>query len=115
MGDCDPSNPGVLCDVPALRASAAAAVDNPTTLEVSVDGVPLQDLSDYRVQSPVFSLTLPEDAVFGLPSGTSTPNLSDGYWLLLAPLSAGMHTISFKGVSNSGFTVEVTYNLTIGR
>ena len=112
--DCEPTTPGVPCDVNVLRAAAAAVVDNPTTLEASVDGVPLQGLSDYRVQSPVFSLTLPAGAVFGLPSGTFTPMVSDGYWLMLAPLSAGTHTIHFKGVSNSGFEVEVMYNLTVG-
>jgi len=97
-----------------LREKAAAGEDNPTTLEASVDGVKLKNLSDNRVQSPVFSLSLPADAVFGLPSGTSLPEVSDGYWLMLAPLSAGKHTIHFKGVDNSGvYTVEVTYKLTV--
>jgi hypothetical protein len=112
VGDCEPTNPGVPCNVNELRAAAAATVENPMTLEASVDGVPLQHLGAYRVQSPVFSLTLPA-AVFGLPSGTSTPNVSDGYWLMLVPLPAGAHTIHFKGVSNSGFTGEVTYKLTV--
>ncbi len=110
--DCEPTAPGP-CDLNTLRALAAAFVDNPTTLEASVDGVELQDLIDYRVQSPVFSLTFPDGAVFGLPSGTFTPNVADGYWLMLVPLSAGTHTIHFKGESNSGVVVDVTYNLTI--
>jgi hypothetical protein len=112
--DCEPTNPGVPCDVNALRAAAGAPLDNPTTLEASIDGTPLQNLRDYRVQSPVFSLTFPEGAVFGLPSGTFTPHVSDGYWLMLAPLSAGAHTIHFKGVRADGFEVEVTYTLTVG-
>ena len=112
--DCAPTTPDVPCEVEVLRAAAAAVVDNPTTLEASVDGVPLQDLSAYRVPSPVFSLTLPEGAVLGLPSGTFAPMVSDGYWLMLAPLPAGAHIIHFKGVSNSGFEVEVTYTLTVG-
>jgi hypothetical protein len=112
--DCEPTNPGVPCDVNTLRAAAAAAEDNPTTLEASVDGVPLNNLSDYRVQSPVFSLTLPTGAVFGLPSGTFAPVVSDGYWLMLRPLSAGPHTIHFRAVSNTGFETEVTYHLTVG-
>jgi hypothetical protein len=110
--DCEPTAPG-LCDVNALRALAAEFVDNPTTLEVIVDGHRLKNVGDYRVQSPVFSITYPEGAVFGLPSGTSTPNLADGYWLLLAPLSAGAHTIQITGVGNSGFGGKVTYHLTI--
>jgi hypothetical protein len=110
--DCEPSAPG-LCDLNALRALAAAFVDNPITLEVTVDGHRLRNVGDYRVQSPVFTLTSPVGAIFGLPSGTTTPNLSDGYWLLLAPLSAGAHTIIINGAGNSGFAVVVTYHLTI--
>lgn len=38
--DCEPTNPGVPCDVQALRAAAEAQLDDPTTLEVSIDGTP---------------------------------------------------------------------------
>jgi hypothetical protein len=110
--DCEPTAPG-LCDLNALRALAAAFADNPTTLEVTVDGHSLPNVGDYRVQSPVFILTYPEGAVFGLPSGTTTPNLADGYWLLLAPLSAGAHTIIIKGVANGGFGGTLTYHITV--
>lgn len=110
--DCEPTASG-LCNLNTLRGLAAAFIDNPTTLEATVDGHPLQNLGDFRVQSPAFSTTFPEGAVFGLPSGTFTPNVSDGYWLMLAPLSVGKHTIHFKALSNSGFGAEVTYNLTV--
>lgn len=110
--DCEPTAPG-LCNLNALRALAAEFADNPRMLEVIVDGHSVRNVGDYRVQSPVFSITYPEGAVFGLPSGTTTPNLSDGYWLLLAPPSAGPHNIIIKGVNNSGFGVELTYHLTI--
>jgi len=114
--DCDPTFP-VPCDLNALRALAAAFADNPATLKASVDGAPLAHLSDHRVQSPVFLITYPTHPIFdGLPPGTSTPNLADGYWVLLSPLSPGKHTIHFKAVSNAGsgsFAVDVTYNLTV--
>jgi hypothetical protein len=117
VGDCEPTNPGVPCDVTALRAAAAASMD-PVMIDASIDGVPLRNLSDYRVQSPVFSVTLPEENVLGVPSGTYAPMVSDGYWLMLAPLSAGAHTIHFKGIITggpfAGFETEVTYHLTIG-
>jgi hypothetical protein len=115
VGDCEPSVPGVQCNVNVLRAGAAAIVDNPKTLVVSVDNAMLQALETYRVRSPIFSLTLPEGAVFGLPSGMSMPNVSDGYWLMLTPLSPGEHTIYIKGVTNSDFVNEVTYHLTVGQ
>jgi len=112
--DCDPTNPGVPCDVDTLRAGAAGAMDNLLLLEARVDGRELQNLSAYRAQSPVFSITVPPDPIFGLPlTGTFTPQVSDGYWLMLAPLPPGNHTIHFKATASFGFTVEVTYNLTI--
>jgi hypothetical protein len=110
--DCEPTAPG-LCDLNALRALAAAFADSPIRLEVTVDGHQLQNVGDYRVQSPVFSLTYPQGAVFGFPSGTTTPNLADGYWLLLTPLPTGAHTIIITGVANSGFGGTVTYHLTV--
>jgi len=116
--DCDPTNPGVPCDVATLRAAAAAWMDDPELLEVSIDGVQLQHLTDYRAKSPVpFSITFPEDAVFGLPSGTLYPHVSDGYWLMIAPLSTGVHTIHTKVISNAtlGFTAETTLTLIVGQ
>jgi hypothetical protein len=109
--DCEPTAPDP-CNINALRALAAAFADSATALEVTVDGHTLKDVPAHRVQSPVFTLTYPEGAVFGLPSGTFTPNLSDGYWLLLAPLSTGSHTIRLKGTVGI-FTVEVTWHLTV--
>jgi len=109
--DCEPTAPG-LCNLNVLRGLAAESMDRPRKIEVTVDGIALQP--KYRVQSPVMTLTFPEGAVFELPSGTFTPNVSDGYWVMLAPLSRGAHTIHLKAVSNSGFEVEVTYNLTVG-
>jgi hypothetical protein len=115
--DCEPTQPGVPCNITVLRAAAAASMD-PVTLEASLDGVPVRQLREFRVQSPVFSVTLPEGNVVGVPSGTYAPMVSDGYWLMLAPLSAGAHTIHFKneitGGPFAGTATEVAYHLTIG-
>jgi hypothetical protein len=122
--DCTPTVPAVLCDLNALRQGAAALVDanaSPDSIKVEVDGVRIQNLSDFRVQSPVTSLTYPPDNVVSflfpdedpVPGGTYTPNVSDGYWLLLAPLSPGKHTIRLK--TTGAFVSEVTYHLTIAR
>jgi hypothetical protein len=115
--DCEPTQPGVPCNITVLRAAAAASMD-PVTIEASIDGVPVRNVRDYRVQSPVFSVTLPEGNVVDVPSGTYAPMVSDGYWLMLAPLSAGAHIIHFKnsitGGPFAGTATEVTYHLTIG-
>jgi len=75
-------------------------------------------LKDYRAQSPVFSVTLPEDNLVDIKRYLR----ADGLRRLLAelaPLSAGAHTIHFKAIVTgspfAGSESEVTYHLTIGR
>ena len=115
--DCDPSVPGVPCDVPALRQLTATLMDNPILLEADVDGRPIQNPNSYRAVSPVFKITYPEDNINGLPAGMYYPQVSDGYWIMLAPLSTGAHNIHFKGIVDFFgyiFTTEVTYEITVG-
>jgi hypothetical protein len=95
--DCDPTVPGVPCDVDALRLTAAANTEAADVLEVTIDGVPVQNVRNYRAFSAdPFSLTFPENSVVGVPAGTYSPQVADGYWLMLAPLSNGAHTIEIR-------------------
>ena len=110
VGDCS----GPDCVVDTLRASAAAAAESATVLEVTIDCLPVQNVRDYRATSPVpFSVTFPDGAVFGLPAGTTYPQVTDGYWLMLAPLDVGSHTIRVHVVSSLGADFQVDYHLTI--
>ncbi len=114
VGDCDPTVPGVACNLGILRKSAADSMDS-VKLTAIIDGDPVENLTQQRVQSPVLTITYPDNSVTGVPEGTYAPNVSDGYWLLLPPLPAGSHTIYFKGVSTGGIfegaVIEVTYKL----
>jgi hypothetical protein len=114
VGDCRPSNPRVVCNLADLRKLAADSMDS-VTLKAVIDGQPVENLGQQRVQSPALTITLPDNPAAA--KGPYTPNVSDGYWLLLAPLPAGMHTIYFKGEITGGpfqgFVVEVTYKLTV--
>jgi hypothetical protein len=114
--DCFPTVPSVTCNLTTLRVAAAASMDA-VTLEAHIDGKLLPNLSGQRVQSPEFTITYPDDNVFGIQSGTYVPNVADGYWLMLAPLSAGAHTIHFKGEITGGVfagtVIEATYHLTV--
>jgi hypothetical protein len=107
--------------VPTLRASANAAVAGTQLVEVSIDGLSLSQLGSYRAKSPdAFSVTLPAGNVpefLGLPTpaGTYTPQVADGYWLMLTPLPPGNHTISVHVVNPSqGLDYIVKYNLHVG-
>jgi hypothetical protein len=101
-----------------LLAGVKELQDKVTTLDASVDGTPLQNLSNYRIQSPFFNETLPKDNLLGVPEGTYLA-VADGYWLFLQPLSPGQHEIRVHGViidptsPTPSFETAVTYHLTI--
>ncbi|HUJ39213.1 MAG TPA: hypothetical protein VLW54_01595 [Candidatus Acidoferrales bacterium] len=99
-----------------LRAYNDSTI-NPATVSMLVDGQAIHDLKDkFRVQSPVFGFTLPKDNFFTavgegpFNAGTYFPAADDGVYVMLAPLSPGLHTIQIQG-SISNFSVEVTYHL----
>ena len=102
-----------------LRSCAKADQDKATNLQVTVDGVAISDVKMYRVQSPLFNVTIPKDNVIGSPPGT-TQAVSDGFWILLKPLPVGKHQIHFSG-SLVDFTAtgplnlisDAKYNITI--
>lgn len=98
----------------ALRTCAAswgnATVLN--TLKVTVDGFPLPNLKNMRAQSPAFTFTAVPTGNLGVEAkGLS---VSDGFWVLLKPLSRGKHTIHFEATAPSvGNYQSVNYNLTV--
>jgi hypothetical protein len=95
-----------------LRACAASFQDMAFGLSATIDGRDVANVDQYRVQSPVFEFTAPDGNIFGLPGPISGQSVSDGVWILLAPLSRGSHTIHFQG-SFPGFPIVVTYNITV--
>jgi hypothetical protein len=99
-----------------LRACAKADQDKVTTNVVTVDGV---EVKPVRLQSPLFSLTLPENNAAGVKPQT-TPAVSDGYWVFLQPLSPGNHIIRASGslvdfttTGTLNFASNVIYRITI--
>jgi hypothetical protein len=96
-----------------LRACNAGIVKFFTGLSLTIDGVPIPDPFNFRVQSQPFGFNAAAGNVFGVPAG-GTLSVADGYWALIGPLSPGAHTISFGGSYPPGpFTTFVTYNLTV--
>jgi hypothetical protein len=103
-----------------LRACAKDLMDHVTSATMSVDSVPV-DLgrplatSRFRVQSPLFNITFVPNDQFGVPDGSGQA-VADGFWVLLAPPSAGHHTVDFRGEAHFPkftFVVNVHYDLTI--
>jgi hypothetical protein len=96
------------------RACARGIIDHVTDLAVEIDGVSLKNLTTYRATSPniVFAVA-PLPNVLGVVAG-SGELVADGYYLLLAPLSSGHHTIHFQGTfSQWGVTIGETYSITV--
>jgi hypothetical protein len=102
-----------------LTEGAAFIMGFVTELQVEVDGIPLQDLTDYRTVSGLFDFTadISWQALDPCITGSMQEGVSDGYWVMLTPLSVGVHTLHFRGLlefpDGGSFEVETTYNLTV--
>ena len=100
-----------------LTEGAVAVIDQAQGLNASLDGVDIPILSTFRGTSNMYSFAGDPSltAVFDpCITGCQQKAVSDGYWLLLAPLSPGTHTLSFGAtIPSLGFTTEATYNLTV--
>jgi hypothetical protein len=81
-------------------------------LSCEVDGIPLPITAANLEQSTPFSTFLPENNILGVPAGVYFPFVDSGYYVLLAPLSSGFHTIHFAGTEVS-ISLDVTYNITV--
>jgi hypothetical protein len=99
-----------------LAAGAAAFIDQATALVVQVDGVELKNPFNYRAASHLVTFTADPSWVTLDPCVTGTPQVgvSDGYWVMLAPLPKGEHTIHIYAAAGPGFNLDVTYHLTVG-
>ena len=106
--ECDYSYPNLKTESD-LRKCAKDDQDKVTNLLTTVDGVAIPDLKQYRVQSPLFNMTVPKDNVMGIPPGTAQA-VSDGFWVFLRPLPPGKHEIDFTG-SLADFTATGPLNL----
>jgi hypothetical protein len=95
---------------------AVTMVNTAADLQASLDGTSIPILSAYRGTSNMYSFA-------GDPSltpvfdpcitGSQQKAVSDGYWLLLAPLSTGQHTLQFGGSLFGNPPESATYDLTV--
>jgi hypothetical protein len=116
--ECSTAEDSTLKTEDQLR-SCAVNQDTGGDPHVIVDGVTFQSMQTYKVQSPLFSFTFPKDNIFGAPPGP-TQSVSDGWYIMLQPLSLGKHTIHHYGVvlgnptlGTQSFASDATYNLVV--
>lgn len=100
----------------AQRAIVNGLIDNVFDAVCVLDGRAAVGLERYRTDSPQFTIVLPEKNRRGLPEGTAVHGVIDGYWVMVAPLSVGKHTLRI-GASlaawGSVFWIDTTYNITV--
>jgi hypothetical protein len=109
-----------------IRDLCSWATDFIDLARVTVDGTETDVFKDYRFPTPFFpfygAVNNPFDQACGTPGtcyeGFHTTGFSDGYWVMLPPLSAGKHTIQITGHFylpdfNWEFNLNVTYHLTV--
>ena len=90
------------------------------SIEVILDGVPVEDLFAYRVQSQPggFIFRVPDPSLltdFGFPPGDRFPAVTDGYFLLLKPLKPGTHALSLSVTNPDQSKTGVNYTLIVRR
>jgi hypothetical protein len=93
------------------------------SLAVMIDGKKVKNLGYFRAQSPVFDFVIPDttDNFLGVDPavvGTHGISVSDGYWVIVEPLSPGHHVIHFEGVWKpnpvcANCYQRMTYHLTV--
>jgi hypothetical protein len=105
--------------VQVAQGVVSSVIATATGLSCTVDATPVPITAANLELSHPFSFMLPADNVFTvlanvpLPAGIYFPAVDSGYYVLLNPLSPGQHTIHFTGGFSGGFSLDVTYNLTI--
>jgi hypothetical protein len=112
------SDPTFGSTIVGLRKCATAGQEG-LSVSAEIDGHSVRDIAQrFRVQSPEFSFTLPDDnwlkATTGNPYAAGTyMSVGDGYYLMLSPLHPGNHSIHFHGSAPNGFALDITYHLTV--
>jgi len=124
-----PGTPQGTLTGPELAQLVGQQIDGivPGSVTATIDGRNVPGLHDsstrYRAAVGGFSYTLPDNAALSLacpgdpfPAGTTPPvppgAYADGVYLLLAPLSVGVHHISFTSTTGT-FSQDVHYTISV--
>ncbi len=100
-----------------LLAGAEGGPNSITAQSLSVDGVTLKHIFDYRETSDdLFDVTgnlSLQTSLDGCITGSRQPAVSDAFVIMLKPLPPGQHTLVENAKDNHGTNVTLTYSLTV--
>jgi hypothetical protein len=111
----------------ALRQCARAMGDDGLLVSAEIDGIAVPGLEDplqtrFRATTDVFAFSLPEGHIESWveplpPAGTVSTAVSDGVYLMIAPLPDGKHVLHFnhdvRDPEHGTHPNDITYELTI--
>jgi hypothetical protein len=102
-------------DEASLRACANDLLDLASDVYAEIDGRPVNDVDAYRVDSPLFRWgPMPADNILGAPEGTESDAVSAGYFLMLPPLSVGVHHIMVRAdIDAFGLVVDTEFMVNV--
>jgi len=75
-----------------LRECAREQQDHVVSPMASINGIEIPNFENYRIQTHLFSFTLPVNNILDLLAQTTQP-VSDGNWLFLKPLPRGNYEL----------------------
>jgi hypothetical protein len=85
------ADPGFASTAEEAEALTTGTID-PAQLFATIDGIDVADLASHRERSPInFTYTAVEGSP-SFPPGTYTDANSDGYWVMLTPSPAPIHS-----------------------
>ena len=92
----------------------------PEKLFASVDGAEISNLAAFKADVTEFSYEVPAEPNFyscvGAPgvTGPVGPSYAGGYYVMVAPLSAGTHELHFGlDQPDDMWSTDITYRLTV--
>jgi hypothetical protein len=105
------------------RECAKYWADHLVNVSIEIDGLPVQDLESRRFVSPQFAFNAPDPNILLVPGGGPGTAVADGYYVMIAPLPKGAHTVRVRGAFHFSMAegdsfdldlpTDATFNLTI--
>jgi hypothetical protein len=119
-GECDYLTDPSIKDERTLAECAWGGISNPV-IKLSIDGKEIQNVSEYKVQSSLFNVTLAEDRVYGMEGFSgNTQGVIGGYVVILKPLTPGKHEIQFSAsiidnplLGTYSYASDTKYNIAV--
>ncbi len=79
-----------------LLMRAKQLMDLVVDIRLEIDGEFVYNLRELRFSSGIFDLSFPEQNIYDVMPGR-TKSVTDGFWIMLRPLSKGSHVVRFSG------------------